>query len=104
MENFMKKLFLLLTLLCVGQIYGMEPLYPKQQPKTLTKQEKKELVEFYKSMLPELKQEILGQTLKSSISLDEAIDRIKTFSALHKAYNFMSFLITSKISLRLYIC
>jgi len=79
----MKKIMLLFTLLCAGQIYGMEPLYPKQQPKILTQQEKKELVEFYRSRLPELKQEIIRQALKSSTTLDEAIDRVKIFSALN---------------------
>ena len=69
----MKKMTILLfTIVCAGQLYGME-------------KEKEEAVGLYTSseMLPEIKQQIISAALASSKNVDEAIDAIKKFSILH---------------------
>ncbi len=71
----MKKIALLFTIVCVGQLYGMEP------KKELTK---KEALEIYKSLLPELKLGVLNQALAVSNDLDEAIDMINKLSIVYK--------------------
>ncbi len=75
----MKKIALLFTILCAGALNGMEP------KKELTK---KEALEIYKSLQPELKLEVLNQALAASNNLDEAIDMINKLSIVHKTqYN-----------------
>ncbi len=61
----MKELILLFSIVCAaGQLYGMEPENP------------------YKSLLPELKREIINIALTRD-NLDEAVGMIQGLSTLH---------------------
>ena len=80
----MKKIALAFTILCVAQLYGMEP--------------KTKELEIYKalSQISELQQEIIKAALAVSNNLDEAVEMIKKFSILHgtsfdKLFNLQDF-------------
>jgi len=62
----MKKIVLLFTIACIGQLYGMEPIEPS-----------------YKSLPKELQQEIITQALAVSNDPFQAIEMIEKFSILH---------------------
>lgn len=72
----MKKLILLLTMICAHQLYGMEP--------------------SYESLPPELKQEIINKALAASNTSSEAIQNLKKLSIMHgiefdKLFNLKDF-------------
>lgn len=64
----MKKIFLLGALVCVGQMYGMEPMEPENSYELLPK---------------ELKQGIINNALATSKNVNQVINAIKAFGALH---------------------
>jgi hypothetical protein len=64
----MKKIALLFTILCVGQLYGME----EQSP--------------YHALPKELQKEIVNTALATSKSVDNAVDAIRIFGTLHKVH------------------
>jgi len=64
----MKKLLLLCTVVWAGHLYGMEPLHSESS---------------YKTLPPELRQEIINKALAVSEDYKDAIDMIKKLSILH---------------------
>ena len=85
----MKKLFLICALICVGQLYCMEPSVAKTVSQGSTSyggrdRKRRSGSALYSSeMLPEIKQQILNAALASSYNDYEAINAIKKFSILH---------------------
>lgn len=72
------KIFLLLIIICAGQLYGMEPMEEEKAQKATA-------LAIYTSpeMLPELKKEVISTALAFSKDINEVIDTIKKISILH---------------------
>jgi len=70
---------LLLTLLCAGQIYGMEPLYPKPGL----------LAGSWENLPTEVQSLIMTAVAQSGNNLDNAIKNIVRFSKVNKELNNM---------------
>ena len=67
----MKKIALLLTIVCTSQLYTMKRIYGMEPEPS------------YETLPPELKQEIINTALATNKKLSKKIEMIKNLSALH---------------------